>query len=159
MIATQSPLELRSFLMLESRYKFIPAEAGQDAREFFGSYEIDADLGRAFTDENGEFNVFLKIAINQGKTPSPGYSLYAECVGIFALQPDGLEPEQVENLSTFSSLVITLGCLRGVLLSLTAQGPAGPYVLPSLDTNELIRSKVEAGAKPKRASRKKRIEL
>jgi preprotein translocase subunit SecB len=159
MTATPSPLELRSFLLLESRYKFIPAETGQDTREFFNSYEIDADWGRAYTDDNGEFNVFLKIAINQGKAPKPGYSLYAECVGIFALETDSLEPEQVENLSTFSSLVITLGCLRGVLLSLTAQGPAGAYVLPSLDTNELIRSKVEAEAKPRKASRKKRIEL
>lgn len=141
MKALFSPLLLVDFLILKSHFDLIPSTTEIDFRKTAAAYVVNIDF--AITTEAARFHkVFMKIAVNQVDKPLPGYTLFAEGVGLFELTTGErkLSKEDATN-QHYSALSIVLNNLRGFLSDFSAYGPLGKYLLPSIDLNDLIHQK------------------
>jgi preprotein translocase subunit SecB len=155
MKAKQSPLKVIDFLVINSRLKFNAPSSEVNIKELFTNYSIDIDFARANQGEN--YQIFMKIAVNEDAPPKEiGYSIFAEVVGIFSLDKNGLSKEEIENYSNYTSLIITINHLRNFISNLTSYAPFGKYVLPSIDMRDLISQKV---LKIKNATNNKRSQI
>jgi len=150
MRTVESPLKLKDFLVLQSRYSFIePQNEVLNATKVFSDYTIDIDF-TAREQPDGEILVFVKVSVNESDNPLSGYVLYAEGVGVFRLEENHNLPEKVvSDLVYVSGLGISINSLRNHLLQMTMSGPFGKYTLPSVDIGELHKAKKEAEAKSK----------
>lgn len=149
MLAKKSPLVLESFFVLENKYMFIPPnmEAQDVQMDLFDKYSIDIDFTSRIVSSEGDktivFDTFTKIGINQSKQPVGGYSLFIEGVGRYSLAKEMVPEQEIENLKNLSSLTISLGLLRGILMDITSNGPMGKYILPSVAVYDLVKQKAK----------------
>lgn len=78
MKAKFSPLELKTFELLQNNYQFlVPKQHEIDVAELFKSYQVKIDFNHVVLEENA-IKIFVKIEVNQLKSPKPGYSLFVE---------------------------------------------------------------------------------
>ena len=145
MIALPSEIHLENFVVLQSRYKFIPPKKEKiDSKEVFKSYSIDIDFAH-LNNENGSIQVFTKISVNECENPSPGYSLFVEGGALFSLDiTSNLSEAEQKNLKYFSTVNILIGYLRNTLMSMSASSPMGPYLLPPININDLFKKKSDS---------------
>lgn len=139
-----SPLVLLDFAILKSSFKFSTAKQETNIRDIAASYELDIDFAILKESDNST-RIFIKSAINQGKSKLPGYSIFAEGVAVFNLSKEvPLSKEDKNSLLQYSAVSIALNSLRGFIASLTANAPFGRYILPSIDVNDLFKQKLKA---------------
>ncbi|GAA4308000.1 hypothetical protein [Compostibacter hankyongensis] len=144
MEAQLSPLVLLDFAIINSIFKFIAPPENVEVQKLVSEYLIDIDF--AIIQEEDGARVFVKSAINQGETESPGYSIFAEGVAILELSKTAtLTEKDRKALLQYSAVSIALNSLRGFISSLTANAPFGKYILPSIDVNNLFQQKAKAG--------------
>ncbi len=142
MKAKFSPLELRSFELLESHFSFnVPKEDEIEVSALFKSYGVNIDFSHNFLDNN-EIQVFVNIEVNNLKKPKPGYSLIAEGVGIFKIgNQDELSDNLLGNLKFYSTLNMIINNLRNIMFQSSNIGPMGGYLLPPVDIVDLFKKK------------------
>ena len=144
----KSDLELIEFVIINSEYRFHEPKDDIEIniRELFSDYELNIYFGTSepIEDEDNIFNIFIKIDINNGKDPLPGYSIFCEGVGLFKIPNlKTLEDSVANNLLQISSLSISINSIRSYLMNITNYYPFGKFILPSIDMNQLISSKVQ----------------
>lgn len=147
MIVKRSPLDLAEFALVNQQYKFTPPDEGEvDVGALVDQYEIDIDFS-INTQDNIRFQVYVAIGVNKNGA-LPGYAISSEGIGFFDFSKaaDISKKEKGEFLQ-FSGISICINQLRGIISSLTANGPFGKYLLPSIDVNDLLQKKVKALSK------------
>jgi len=139
MIAQASPLVIHNFFVLQSKLRYV-ASPDEINRTAVMHYPVDVDF--TLKKVEGGINLFTKVGYNDGKEPLAGYSFFVEAVGVFSLQDEESLPEKtVHNLQYTSTLSLIINFLRGYLMDATSYLPLGPYILPAIDLNNLIKSK------------------
>lgn len=136
-----SPLNIVDFAVMDLQYKFIPSIENSEPnfKKIFEDYEIDIDFNMH---SNNYVHVFIKAEINFGKKQLPGYSISAEVACIFEFNEEiKISEEEKNSIEGFSTIYIALNSLRGFISQLTANGPIGRYIFPSIDLNDLINKK------------------
>lgn len=153
MLAKKSPLILKNFLLLRQTFQFIQPEEEVAISEITDKYAIDIDF--AINKPDDFYQCFLKIEINQADTALPGYQIFIEGVGIFAIDNSfQLSEEERGNLIQYSSISICINSLRSIISNITSFAPFGKYILPSIDVNELLKDKVAVQKQKKLADKK-----
>lgn len=156
MKAKLSQLKLIEFSLMDfyCRCEFPLPEKGMQG--LFDDYDIDLDYGIKKITSNKHFYVYIKVNINRGinSEVKPGYSIYAEGVGIFNIENEtdaGAE-------SWYSSAVsMCLSYLRANIANISAAFPVGKYLLPSIDMHQLSLDKQRQGADvPERKSSRRK---
>jgi preprotein translocase subunit SecB len=140
MKASPSPLSILDFAITKMEFSVIPPKKQElDLNVVFGQYEVDID----FAIKKGDFiRVMITATINSGPNKLPGYSICAEAGCFFKFEgKDKLTPEQKSEIEGYSTIYIGLNALRGLVSGFTANAPFGRYILPSIDLNQLIRTK------------------
>lgn len=135
---SKSPLILKDFFILSSQYRFVESKDEQvDAHALFESYNLEFDF-IAREEPTGDVLIFVKIGINDVDSPLPGYSIFAEGVGIFTMEEGhGLNEREQSQLFYGSGLSIAINNLRNYLSNMTMYFPFGRYLLPTVDLNEI----------------------
>lgn len=136
-----SPLNIIDFAVMDFEFKFIPPKEKikQDFKRFFDEYNLDIDFS---INTNEVIQVLVKAEINRGKIVLPGYSIFAEVACIFEFNKEIKIPAETKmSIEGFSTIYIALNSLRGFINQITATGPIGKYVLPSIDLNDLVSQK------------------
>jgi len=143
MKAYKSPLILNNFLLLNHRYHFIqpPNDKKINILDLVNKYYLDIDF--AFNNiDDGVYQLFTKIAVNDIEKPLPGYVLFIEGMCIFTFDKNiELTDQDKSDLLHISGLNICINSLRNILATITANGPFGKYSLPSIDVNKLLINK------------------
>ncbi|MEC3879338.1 hypothetical protein [Parapedobacter sp. 10938] len=156
MIAKRSPLDLAEFALLSQQYKFTPLDDGVNVMALMDGYEIDIDFSISTRDDI-QFQLYVSIGINK-KGVLPGYTISLEGVGFFDFANAGdISKKEKGEFLQFSGISICINQLRGIIISLTSNGPLGKYLLPSIDVNDLLAEKLKTiskgGAKSPNASK------
>lgn len=141
-----SPLNIVDFAVMNLEFNFIKPQSQTeiDFRKYFNEYELEIDFG---IHSNEIIQVFIKAEINRVEKKLPGYSILAEVACIFEFNKKiEITPEAKNNIEGFSTIYIALNILRGFISQITANGPIGRYILPSIDLNELIERKKNASS-------------
>lgn len=144
MEATFSALSLKRFELIRSNYEFhAPKEDEVEIPSLFDSYAVDIDFEHQFQDDN-QFLVFVKIAVNHHDEFKVGYSLVAEGLGTFEInKSEELTEEQLSNLKFYSTVNMMINNLRNVMHRITNMGPMDGYLLPPVDILDLFQKKKE----------------
>lgn len=142
MKAKFSPLELHTFELLNSSYKFnVPKKDEIDVTELFKSYSVSIDFSHSDI-ENDLIQVFVIINVNNLKKPKEGYSLSAEGMGVFELLGnDKISDDLLNNLKFYSTVNMMINNLRNIMFQLTNVGPLNGYILPPIDILDLFKKK------------------
>lgn len=144
-----SPLNILDFAVMNFEYNFIPSKEITDFKKLFGEYELDIDFN---INVEQVIHVAIKASVNKGKLILPGYSLMVEVACVFEFNKEIEISEQARNsIEGFSTMYIALNNLRGFISQLTANGPIGRYIFPSIDLNDLIHQKKEKLVKQEKA--------
>jgi preprotein translocase subunit SecB len=147
MKAKKSPLALKAFLLLNNKYQFIRGKDKQDVSALMEDYDIDIDYA-IIRDNEGEYQLFTKIGINNIENPLPGYKIFIEGVSIFSFDEKlHVSERDKKMLLHISGLNICINSLRNVISIITSNGPFGKYTLPSIDVNQLLKDKRLTGLK------------
>lgn len=137
-----SPFEILDFVIVNSTYSFNAPTGKQNIFELMSKYEIDTNY--KFESAPDHIRIYTKVAVNNSENPLPGYSIFAEGMAIFSFNKKAkLSDEEKRKFVNYSGIPITLNCLRGFLINLTATGPLGRYTLPSFDLNDLMNQKIK----------------
>jgi len=151
MKAKKSPLVLNSFLLLNHNYQFIQQAEVPFNIEIMEQYPIEIDFVIQEAND-GFFQVFTKIDVNNIDKPLPGYKLFIEGVCIFSFgKNEQISDNDKSSLLHISGISIGINSLRNIISTITANGPFGKYTLPSIDVNQLLEDKrqiVEKQNKP-----------
>lgn len=141
MKAKFSPLELKTFELLQNNYQFlVPKQHEIDVAELFKSYQVKIDFNHVVLEENA-IKIFVKIEVNQLKSPKPGYSLFVEGLGIFQIIDSELPENILNNLKYYSTLNMMINNLRNIMFLTSNIGPLGGYLLPAIDIVDLFEKK------------------
>lgn len=141
MKAKASPLQIIDFALLNLEFNFIQPESEEqsDFQEYFKQYPLEIDFS---IQGNEIIQVFIKADINRSDNKLPGYSIMAEAACVFEFNKDIEITDDVRNsIGGFSTIYIALNSLRGFISQTTSIAPAGRYILPSIDLNDLIKQK------------------
>lgn len=158
MIAKRAALDLKDFALLHQQYQFTPpAEEDIDVEATLAAYVVEIDF--SINSADGQiFQLFVGISVNRDGA-LPGYTMYCKGAGVFDFSeaPKLTEKEKGDFLQ-LSGISICVNQLRGIISSLTAQGPFGRYLLPAIDVNDLLQQKVKSLEKQKsRGSKTQRV--
>lgn len=138
----RSPLELQNFVILNSEIRFIEVKGKPDIKSIFDQYPIDIDYNIR-PEKNDLFTIFIKIAVNNDKPETGGYSIFTEGAGIFKLNDRAELPEKdCKHLINFSAVSILINSLRTYIQTLTTFSPFGKFTLPAIDMNHLLQEKM-----------------
>ncbi|ARK10381.1 hypothetical protein A6C57_08590 [Fibrella sp. ES10-3-2-2] len=162
---TKSPLELVDFFLLDTQYRYVSPEGELPEADtaVFENYDVDLDyMFQPDKQDQHEIWVYVRTAINCGTDPLPGYTIFLEGTGHFrAKEQDGMSDEVWGTLLNNSALAIVINNLRSAIMQITAHGPFGKYILPSMDLADLHHQKAAAykaaTAKKRRAKKKESI--
>lgn len=143
MKASMSPLLLNNFVLLNHQYELVQPKSEDDKaiESFISQYPLDIDF--VFKNPEEEIvQLFVKIGVNHNGKLLPGYSLFIEGVCLFSFDKSKeLTEEEKSSLLHFSGLNICINSLRNILATVTANGPLGRYILPTIDVNHLMNEK------------------
>jgi len=135
-----SPLNILDFAITNFEFGFNPPDTELDVniKELFSRYDIDIDFG---IHGNDIIQVFMKAHVNHNEK-LPGYTINAEATCIFEFdEQHTISAEQKSSIGGYSTIYIALNTLRGFISQITANGPWGRYILPSIDLNDLVEKK------------------
>jgi preprotein translocase subunit SecB len=93
---------------METKLNTIGKTERETQNRIIPPYEIDIDFTYHF-EEDGTFQVFVKINVNDVDKSLPGYKLKVEGAGIFQLIEDDLSDNEKNNLKFYSSVNIIIG--------------------------------------------------
>lgn len=136
-----SPLTIVDFAIMSLNFNFIApeSETNIDFKKSFKDYQLDIDFG---INSDEIIKVLIKAEINYKGNKLPGYSIAAEAACIFEFNEDIKINEETKNsIEGFATIYIALNALRGFISQITANGPLGRYIMPSVDLNDLISQK------------------
>ncbi len=142
MIVEKSPLILCDFFLLKSDYRFVFPEKSVNAdnvKKWFDNYKVDVDF--QIQGEQTSFNVYVKMLVNYEEEVLPGYSMFAEGVGMFKFEGEGIDEKGKSELMHYSAVPIVINSLRTYIGNQTAYGPWGKFVVPTFDLNALFAAK------------------
>jgi hypothetical protein len=145
MLAKRSQLILENFFLLKQNIEFIPPISNDkdiDINKFTEKYDIDID----FTVRKQKlcYHVFVKIMINSNGKKIIGYSIYSEGLGIFKFDSSIENDEKLKfNYIHYSGVLISINSLRSIISNTTSYAPFGKYTMPTIDLDELIKSKAK----------------
>lgn len=142
MIVKESPLVLSNFLLLKSSFEFIEPKSESEVAitDIFKKYGVDVDY--SIRGDGNNANIFVKVEVNNADERFCGYSLMFEGVGIFGFEENNdLSVDEKRSLIYYSAISICISNIRAIIANMTAYGPFGRYLLPSIDLNDLIVSK------------------
>ncbi len=150
-----SPLELKDLSVIQCEYRFIPIERSTQLSDLAGKYTYDIDFAIKGNDDTF-ITIFTKISINniRDTKPLPGYSIFAECAGVFSLSEKNISAEDRQALIVNSGVSIVINYLRNFVANMTSNFPAGKLWIPSLNLRELILSKSQQRDDSKKTIRK-----
>ncbi|HEY4787793.1 MAG TPA: hypothetical protein VIH57_17175 [Bacteroidales bacterium] len=143
MIAKKSPLILNNFFLLNHQYQFIQPTEVPNIVEITEQYPIEIDFAVQSVND-GFYQLFTKIGINNTDKPLPGYRLFIEgaCVFSFDISAN-LSDVDKSNLLHISGINICINSLRNIIATITTNGLFGKYTLPAIDVNQLLADKNE----------------
>lgn len=134
----KSPLILDEVFIIASNIISVP-EAEESARPL-NDFDIDIDFD-AYTNEtdNDARRIVVSISGNDPDNPVPGYCFSIVAQGTFNYDKEAkIRKKDKDILLTHSAIPIVIGQIRSYLSTLTALGPFGSYLLPTIDMNHLL---------------------
>ena len=137
----KSPLILEEVFIIASNIISVP-----ETEELTGNlneFEIDVDFDVYTNDTDSDVRrIVVSVSGNDQENPSPGYCFSIVAQGTFSYDKDSkIKKKDKDVLLTHSAIPIVIGQIRSYLSTLTALGPFGSYLLPSIDMNHLLVSK------------------
>ena len=72
------------------------------------------------------------------------YQIAFKISGFFSFPPD-TEEETIQKMVGLNALAVLYGIARGVVAQVTANGPHGKFILPTVNFVEMLKKKVGAG--------------
>lgn len=150
MQAKTSPLILEEVYIIGSNIVSIPFE--DDLKGELNDFEIDIDFDIYTGEEDADARkIVLSISGNDLEKPVPGYCFSIVAEGTFNYNKAVKLPKKDKDiLLTHSAVPIMIGQIRSYLSTLTALGPFGTFLLPSIDMNYLLNKKNEANEAEKK---------
>jgi preprotein translocase subunit SecB len=147
-----SQIQLKTFNLLDLDFKFNPQDKANKLKieDLFLKYSLEIDF--TWKKLEDRHLVFCHISINANESLK-GYSIMAEGMGIFKLDID-VSNEVSQDLLRYSATSIVIQELRAIIRNVTANGPLGRYILPSIDIKEQVKLKFDL---LKKAATKKRV--
>jgi preprotein translocase subunit SecB len=146
MLAKRSPLKWHEFALLQSYFRFVAPEKGNeevDVEHLFDSYALDIDFVIK-KPVGGMRQVFAKVLVNWPEEGPAGYKLFVEAVGLFSIDgEDGMKEEVRKNLAHYSTVNMMLNRIRAHISMITATSALGSYVLPAVDVTDLFKQKAQ----------------
>ncbi len=148
-----SNLELLNFVIIESNLSLIQSTTDEFNHEVFKQYDLEIDFSKSKEEQTQDnellFVVYFDVSVNCIKPLFEGYQIQARAAAAFKItDPGALSKEELNNLENISALSITISSLRNYLSTLTAFGPYGKYILPTIKVGELIKEKVKKQNQP-----------
>lgn len=142
-----SPLKLINVQVLRSSLVFNSPKAQKEKInkiDLFSNYTLDVDFS-IDKPKNDIVVIFFKIGVNQNNNkPDIGYSLFAEMLNVFDVKKlkKNFKEKELKKIVVYSGLGIAINNIRNHLSQLTHQAPFGEYLLPALDVQSVIDSKL-----------------
>ena len=142
MITKKSPLILDSFNILNSKCEIIHSDDSSiDLLENTKSMPVDIDFSIA-SNEDDSILVFTKVEINNADNPLPGYSIFAEGVGLFHFEASLTEDEKKQLVN--SSINICITNIRSYINTITSFYILGRFSFHAVDMPALLKSKADS---------------
>jgi preprotein translocase subunit SecB len=92
------------------------------------------------TDKGDGVLIDVEVKCNTSAKPKPGYSFEFSAQAKFEID---VELENRDQLIMYSGLPMVINNLRGYLSTITAQSWFGPYLLPAIDVNDVIKKHIK----------------
>lgn len=144
MRVVKSPLILEEVYIVASNIVAIPMSDGFSGE--INDFDIDIDF-EVFTDndDSDDRKVVVSIKGNDIENPAPGYVFSIVAEGVFNYNKSvKISKKDKDILLTHSAVPIVIGHIRSYLSTLSALGPFGTFLLPSVDMNNLLNGKKKA---------------
>ena len=143
-----SNLELVNFVIIESNLSLIQPITNEFNHEVFKHYDLEIDFSKSKEEQTPDkellFVVYVDISVNRTTNPQVGYQISTRAAAAFKITDlRALSNGEINNLENISALSITISSLRNYLSTLTAFGPFGKYILPTIKVGDLISEKVK----------------
>jgi preprotein translocase subunit SecB len=137
----KSPLILEEVFIIASNIISVPET--EESTGLLNEFEIDVDFDVYTNDlDNDARRVVISVSGNDQENPSPGYCFSIVAQGTFNYEREAkIKKKDKDILLTHSAIPIVIGQIRSYLSTLTALGPFGFYLLPSIDMNHLLELK------------------
>lgn len=134
----KSPLILEEVFIIASNIISVPET--EESTGALNEFEIDVDFDVYTNDSDSDAHrVVISVSGNDQENPSPGYCFSIVAQGSFNYDKDTkIKKKDKDILLTHSAIPIVIGQIRSYLSTLTALGPFGSYLLPSIDMNHLL---------------------
>ncbi len=137
----KSPLLLEEVFIIASNIISIPET--EESTVPLNGFGIDVDFDIYTNEQDADVRrVVVSISGNDPENPTPGYCFSIVAQGTFNYDKESkIKKKDKDILLTHSAIPIVIGQIRSYLSMLTALGPFGSYLLPSIDMNHLLASK------------------
>jgi len=137
----KSPLILEEVFIIASNIISLPESEKSTGQ--LNEFEIDVDFDVYTNDSDSDARrVVVSVSGNNQENPSYGYCFSIVAQGCFNYDKDTkIRKKDKDILLTHSAIPIVIGQIRSYLSTLTALGPFGSYLLPSIDMNHLLELK------------------
>lgn len=137
----KSPLILEEVFIIASNFISVPET--EESTGALNDFEIDVDFDIYSNDQDADARrVVVSISGNDPDNPVPGYCFSIVAQGTFNYDKESkIRKKDKDILLTHSAIPIVIGQVRSYISTLTALGPFGSYLLPSIDMNHLLTSK------------------
>lgn len=123
------PLQLKQVFIREVVSK--PAATSNFAKTI--DLTVNPVFGRG-TDDPGQWQVAVDVIFQAGKGESDPlqYSGHIEVMGIFRMDPTGMDEKRILQTVAVNATTMLYSTARETLANLTARGPHGAYLLPTI---------------------------
>lgn len=137
----KSPLILEEVFIIASNFISVPET--EESTGALNDFEIDVDFDIYTNDQDADARrVVVSISGNDPDNPVPGYCFSIVAQGTFNYdKEEKIRKKDKDILLTHSAIPIVIGQIRSYISTLTALGPFGLYLLPSIDMNHLLATK------------------
>lgn len=137
----KSPLILEEVFIIASNIISVPET--DESTGLLNAFDIDVDFDIYANDQDTDARrVVVSVSGNDPENPVPGYCFSIVAQGTFNYDKEAkIKKKDKDILLTHSAIPIVIGQIRSYLSTLTALGPFGSYLLPSIDMNHLLASK------------------
>jgi len=127
-----SPLQLEYYFVADSH---VTANKAFSQEEPLGvsAEDIIAEPDIKAQNDQGQWEVVLRVQYNPGPGTNTPYSFSVELVAFFRMDPNYMlsDPERRERLVRTNGPTILFGIARGIVRDLTGRGPYSPMILPT----------------------------
>ena len=137
----KSPLILEEVFIIASNIISVPVT--EESNGQLNEFDIDVDFDIYTNEQDVDARrVVVSVSGNDPDNPVPGYCFSIVAQGTFNYdKEEKIRKKDKDILLTHSAIPIVIGQIRSYLSTLTALGPFGSYLLPSIDMNHLLASK------------------